>query len=313
MNLPALISVIIPSYQQAAYLEATLESVYAQVGARWEIIVIDGGSTDGSVELLRQHAPKLAHWESTPDRGQSHAFNKGLARARGEAWLLLNSDDLLLPGALAALAAPLVDPQCSWSCGSAEIWNEHTGATGQIIPRHPVDQLDLLCPWRRRDNPIFPFTGACLLRRSLLEQVGWIDESLHYSMDMEYYTRIILQTGRAPAVLSGGPLARWRWHDASKTSQVGRHFGFLADEIRIARRYAHHLTPGDRRTLRRDLRDQRRWMAVGRARHRGAKNRRRHLVQLLLELARNPTLVIFRPWLGACRGSAQGTGGSNAS
>lgn len=296
-----LVSVIIPSFQQAAFLEATLQSVFAQTGVETEIIVIDGGSTDGSVVILERHAGRLAYWESAADRGQSHAFNKGLARATGDAWLLLNSDDLLLPGALSALAQPLADPGVAWSCATAEIWSETDGVLGLITPRHPQDTLDLLCPWRRRNNPIFPFTGACLIRRSLGLKVGPLDETLHYSMDMEYYTRLVLEARELPAIVPA-TLARWRWHEASKTHQAGRHYAFLADEINIARRYAHHVPPAARRAFATELRVQERWMQVGRAAHRAAQThagRWRRTVLLLNELGTNLTLILFRPWWGA--------------
>src|SRR5690606_28753631 len=128
----------------------TLESVFSQHGVNLEVIVIDGGSTDGSVDILQRHAHRLAYWASEPDRGQSHAFNKGLARARGDAWFVLNSDDLLLPGALATLAAPMADPAVNWTCAQAELWRENEGAFGLVAPTPARDALDILTPWRRR-------------------------------------------------------------------------------------------------------------------------------------------------------------------
>src|SRR5437870_10778600 len=99
MELP-LISVVTPSFNQAPFLEHTLYSVASQDYARTEHIVIDGGSTDGSVEIIQRHARQLRHWVSEPDRGQSHAINKGLAMASGDVLAWLNSDDTYLPGAL---------------------------------------------------------------------------------------------------------------------------------------------------------------------------------------------------------------------
>lgn len=303
MSSDLLISVIVPSYNQAAYLDATLDSIFSQGGVRTEVLVIDGGSTDGSVELIKRRADRLAWWESERDRGQSHAINKGLARIRGDAWLVLNSDDLLLPGALATLAEPLANPKVHWVCADAEIWREPGEIVGFIKPTPANSIEDLLTPWRRRGRAVFPFSGACLLRRSLYRDWGGFDEELHYSMDMEYYTRITLRE-EAPPVFLPAVVARWRWHEASKTHLVGRHHGFLREEIEIAGRYASFLDPEARGRLERDLREQRRWLAVARAVFPQANDTRlRRVLRLLREAGRNPSVIAFRPWLGALRAS----------
>ena len=102
-----LVSIVTPSFNQAEYIEAAINSVLSQDYQPLEYIVIDGGSTDGSVEILRRYADRLAYWVSEPDRGQAAAIDKGLRRARGEVLAYLNSDDIYLPGAVRAVATIL--------------------------------------------------------------------------------------------------------------------------------------------------------------------------------------------------------------
>ena len=92
------ISIVTPSYNQAAFLEATIQSILSQNYPRLQYLVIDGGSTEGSIDIIRKYAASLDYWVSEKDRGQSHAINKGLARCTGEIFNWINSDDLLMPG-----------------------------------------------------------------------------------------------------------------------------------------------------------------------------------------------------------------------
>ncbi|TWT97970.1 Chondroitin synthase [Botrimarina colliarenosi] len=173
------ISVVIPNYNGAEYLGRTIESVLAQTGPEVECLVFDGGSTDGSVDILRHYEPRLAYWESQPDRGQSHAINKGLARANGEIVNWLCSDDELLPGALETVAAVFREhPDCDLVAGRTRLLDVQSGVS--------VDRGPDLASLRQmpQDNPVQQ--PSCFYRRSRLRNEA-VREDLHYTMDLELW------------------------------------------------------------------------------------------------------------------------------
>jgi glycosyltransferase involved in cell wall biosynthesis len=178
------VTIVTPSYNQALYLEATIQSVLAQAYSNLEYIIIDGGSTDGSVDIIRKYERHLAYWISEPDRGQSDAINKGFRRATGTYLNWLNSDDVLLPHALQTLVE-FLDCHPDIACVF--------GNTVFIAP----DGSEL---FRRRDIPFhagivtYAFNylpqPAALFRAQVLKRVGMLDERLHYCMDHELWLRM---------------------------------------------------------------------------------------------------------------------------
>jgi glycosyltransferase involved in cell wall biosynthesis len=178
-----------------------------------ELIIMDGGSTDNTCEILSRFAPHIAHWESKPDHGQSHAINKGLARATGDVWCYLNSDDLVMPGALHRVGEFFRDPAVDWLGGVTVIFDEN-GDRGTVTPLEPRNEKEIITPWSRSVEHVFPCSNVCYMRRSIYEKLGGFDESYGYSLDMEYYTRAHFagfRLHRIPDVLG-----RWRWHPARK-------------------------------------------------------------------------------------------------
>jgi glycosyltransferase involved in cell wall biosynthesis len=296
---PPRISIIVPSFNQAPYIEATLRSVTDQCFPNLELIVMDGASNDGTQEILRRHSAQLAYYESKPDRGQSHAINKGLARATGDIWAYLNSDDLLLPGSLARVAELFSDPATDWIGAVSTIFDE-TGDRGEVRACAPPSLKEVLTPWNRTVQYIFPCSNVCFMRRSVIERIGTFDESYDYSMDMDYYTRAMFAgylLRRVPDVLG-----RWRWHSESKTQREGRTYRFFEEELRIARAYADRLPDDQRAEVWREIAEQTRWFCVRRALHENPSGPRwRKLARLLSDATRHPTLLTFRPWLGAVK------------
>ncbi|MBI4927898.1 MAG: glycosyltransferase [Anaerolineae bacterium] len=172
-----LVSIITPSFNQARYIEATLDSVLSQDYPEIEYIVMDGGSTDGTVDILKRYEHRLAGWVSEKDRGQTDAINKGFARARGEVLAWLNSDDTYQPGAVReAVEALRAHPEAALVYGDANYIDE----TGRVIGRFPAAQTDYR---RLRQGYVHIPQQAAFWRASRWRQVGPLDVSFFFAMD----------------------------------------------------------------------------------------------------------------------------------
>ena len=293
------ISVIIPSLNQGEFIESTLRSVIDQEYPNLELIVMDGGSHDGTAEILQRYTSRITFWESNADRGQSHGINKGLARATGDVWCYLNSDDLLAPGSLARVGALFRDPAVHWVGGISVIFDERADR-GTVTPQEPKSQKEILTPWARSVEHVFPCSNVCFMRRAIYEKLGGFDETYGYSMDMEYYTRAHFAGFTLLRVAE--VLGRWRWHPASKTVKDGTAYRFLEEELRIAAAYAGRLAPLERGELQREIVQHRKSFLVRRALHSPSeKSRVSRLLRLVFEAIRHPSLMWFRPWLGAVK------------
>jgi len=178
-----LVSIVIPSYNQARYLGATLRSVLEQDYAPLEVMVIDGGSTDGSLEIIESYADQLEYWVSEPDRGQVNAINKGLRRATGEIVAWLNSDDLYLPGAVReAVEALRLHPDAGMVYGDGLLIDSEN----RLLDRHSyrtLTALDLLC----FEVLLQP---AAFMRRSALREAGFLSERYDLILDHELWVKI---------------------------------------------------------------------------------------------------------------------------
>ena len=203
------ISIITPSFNQGQYLEETILSVLNQDYPALEFFIIDGGSTDSSVEIIKKYAHRLTYWESKPDRGQSHAINKGFRMASGEIVAWLNSDDLLAPGALKVVAqAWQQNPGLGLISGQTEIIDQAGKPTGNIFGSEPNVINSLLSS----ENPISQ--PSTFFSTSALKEVGFLDETLHMSMDWDLWLRI---GARYPTLFIPKMLSKSRNWEMTKT------------------------------------------------------------------------------------------------
>lgn len=228
------ISIITPSYNQAAYLEETILSVLNQDHADLEYIVIDGGSSDGSVDIIRKYQDRIAYWVSEKDEGQTAALNKGFKKASGDIVAYLNSDDIYLPGALARVAAEFSDPKCYWMSGTCQFFNQ-SGIQHSERRRPPSFRP-------RWFDHCWLSQPSVFWRRSLFERYGLFDERLRYCMDYDFWLRLIVEGEHCHFV--DHPLAAFRWHDTSKT--IGERAGFELEDDVVRERYVKKLASHER-------------------------------------------------------------------
>ena len=295
------ISIVVPSFNQAGYLYELLASVREQQGCDLELLIVDGGSIDGSVEVIREFESQIAWWVSEKDAGQTDAINKGLKRSTGDVWAYVNSDDLLEPGALEFVARFFTEhPDADWLSGGCRVFGE--GVKEWFL--NPVgisNRREVLTPWNRPHPFVFPQSGACFMRRSVIDKIGYFDPSYHYSMDMEYYTRAALK-GNLTQNITDQCLAAWRWHPEAKSFQKGIAYAFREDEIRIAESYLTCLDEKDQALLRGEILDQRHGLLLRKAMwHHNAGMATQARGFLWESLRMYPGCVMSRPWLGAFR------------
>jgi glycosyltransferase involved in cell wall biosynthesis len=223
------ISVVVPSYSQGQFIEATIRSILLQGYPNLEFFVMDGGSKDGTVEIIERYAQWIDHWESEPDRGQSHAINKGWERSTGSIVAWLNSDDTYTPGTLLRVGQAFMDnPGCASVSGNTrfETLAQETITVKEPKPFDPAHYL------RGGLNPGQP---SVFLARNTYQAVGELDESMSRSLDRDYWLRIGLKLPSGVHVVIRHDLAiakLWEGNNASswEGSEINLDYRGIHDE-----------------------------------------------------------------------------------
>jgi glycosyltransferase involved in cell wall biosynthesis len=230
-----LVSVVTPSFNQARYIERTIESVLSQRGAfDLEYLVVDGASSDGTLDVLRRYDGRL-RWLSEPDRGQSDALNKGFRLVHGDVVAWLNSDDTYEPGAIQAAVEALETSGASWAFGQCRFIDEDDREVRRLVSGYKT-WVSRRYSYRRLLARNFIPQQACFIRRRLLDQAGPLVDDYHLAMDYDLWLRL----GRlAEPVFVPATLANFRWHRGSKTATTFS--AGVREALRIASSHARGL------------------------------------------------------------------------
>ncbi len=218
------ISIITPSFNQGCYLEQTIESVLSQNYPALEYIIIDGGSTDNSVDIIKKYEKHLTYWVSEKDNGQSDAINKGLKMATGDIINWINSDDWYNPNTFRQLNHYFEEDAVLVVSGKGNIWKEDK--IQLVSPGVDVyETVEKTTGWARIDQP------ETFFRRSAIEKMGLLNTQLHYIMDREWWIRFLLLFGQQPILKVNDIFTNFRLHEKSKTVSHVTHFNQEALDV----------------------------------------------------------------------------------
>ena len=232
------ISIVTPSFNQGQFLEETILSVLDQNYPNLEYIVIDGGSTDSTLDVIRKYEDRISYWVSEKDRGQVHAINKGIEQTTGDVFGFLNSDDVYLPGTFDTIARHFeAHPESEWVCGDTIMFGEGL----------PDERIETVVPKSAAHCLSWAYTAAQpghFWKRELI--ASGFDEGWPYDFDHDMYVRLLLDGHKCEYIPQA--FAKYRLHEASKT--VAENHRQIAEFERSAEVYEDRLHGADRRWCR---------------------------------------------------------------
>ena len=286
------ISLVTPSYNQGEYIEETIRSVLLQGYPNLEYIIIDGGSNDNSLEIIKKYEPWLTYWISEPDHGQSHAINKGLRKATGEFAAYQNSDDIYWPNAMKTIGQILGGGGVDALFASADILDIESR-------RHPTvckiaePRINILIRFWKGPSNILPSQGF-FCRLDLLRSLGLFDENYHYKMDFDLFCRMLEVTPIGKIRRLDEVMAGYRIYEGSKTGLMSSRKA-VEEGLEISQRYWHRLPGETPMDLAREARHALGFIAMCRANVAAEKNRRWQAIrELMLALGKSPRIGMLR-------------------
>ena len=206
-----LVSIITPSFNQARFLDESIQSVLSQDYPHLEYIIVDGASTDGSVEIIRHYASQLSWWVSAPDQGQTDAINKGFAHANGEILAWINSDDTYLPGTVSeAVKFLIAHPEAALVYANANLIDEQ----GSVLGRFPAQQTSLT---KLLHGSVHIPQQTTFFWARLWRKVGPLDPTFQFAMDYDLWVRL---AKLAPLVYTPQLWANFRLHGEGKSETL---------------------------------------------------------------------------------------------
>ena len=220
------ISVVTASYNQGRFIEATIRSVLEQNYPRLEYLIIDGGSTDESVDMIRRYEDRIDYWVSEPDQGQTHAINKGFERSSGEIMCWINSDDMLCPDALFQVARTWIETGFDALTGHTQFIQEDGSPEGRRYRAVIPDLNDLLA----LSGAAIPPQQSTFWTRGLWELCGPLKNEYYYIMDWELWMRF--RASGVKWLKIDTDLALFRHHEAQKIHDIGNNIKVLDEKIR---------------------------------------------------------------------------------
>ena len=218
-------SIVTPTLNQGKFIEGTIRSVLLQGYPDLEYIIIDGGSTDETLEIIKKYERWISYWVSEPDRGQSEALNKGFRRVSGEILAYLNSDDIYYPGTLQQAALALHDQPYDLLVGGMDqvmISGDQIMQKNRLSPKHGNPLYSFPIYSNGRTDNFRALQPSMFWTRALWEKTGEMKENLHFMMDREWCLRALAND--AAVMLTETPLARYTIHPGSKTHDYQRNF-----------------------------------------------------------------------------------------
>lgn len=222
------ISIVTPSFNQGQFIEETIRSILLQGYPNLEYIIIDGGSTDDSLDIIKKYEKWLTYWISEPDTGQSNALNKGLSRVTGTISAWLNSDDVYCPNAFFIIGSHYSEfEDIDIIYGDGELIDENSVFLESRQLKALLDFNDLKtyypCPF---------FQPSVFFKRNVFRETGRLDENLHYAMDLDFWIRAF---PRFKSQYISSTLSKFRIHSSGKTKYGLQHF--LSEELLLISRY----------------------------------------------------------------------------